>query len=91
MDKEFPEGIMYKAKREGSPEFVLGSVSIRRAELLAWLDSKNDDWINLDILMSKKVKPYMAVNDWKPEAKPQEQPTPLVQQNNAMEDLEIPF
>jgi hypothetical protein len=29
---EFPDGLIYKLPREGAPDFVKGSISIKRAE-----------------------------------------------------------
>ena len=51
---EFPAGLFAKAPRAGSPDFVKGSISIKREELMGWLASKEGEWINLDIKVSKK-------------------------------------
>ena len=66
-DIEFVDGLMVKAPREGSPDFVKGSISIKRADLGNWLRAKQDEWINVDIKVSKSGKWYAAVNNWKPE------------------------
>lgn len=63
---EFVDGLIIKAPREGAPDFVKGSISIKRAELIQWLQGKQDDWVNLDIKESRGGKWYAAVNDWKP-------------------------
>jgi len=65
-DIQFVDGLIVKAPREGAPDFVKGSVSIKREELIAWLSNKPDEWINIDIKESKGGKWYAAVNDWKP-------------------------
>jgi hypothetical protein len=67
MDPEFVDGLIIKAPRQGAPDFVKGSISIKREELLAWLGGKTDEWINLDIKVSKAGKWYSQVNTWKPE------------------------
>ena len=66
---EFPAGLFAKAPRAGSPDFVKGSISIKREELMGWLASKEGEWINLDIKVSKNDKYYVQVNNWKPNPK----------------------
>lgn len=66
---EFVNGLMFKLPRQGAPDFVKGAVSIKRAELIEWLNSKNDEWINIDLKVSKSGKAFAAVNNWKPENK----------------------
>lgn len=67
-EAQFPDGLIIKAPRDGAPDFVKGSISIKRKELGNWLRQKEDDWINLDIKASKNDsnKWYAQVNDWKP-------------------------
>ncbi len=37
MDKDiFPKGMILKPKREGAPDFVLGSISIKVDEFVGW-------------------------------------------------------
>ena len=88
-DIEFVDGLMVKAPREGSPDFVKGSISIKRADLGNWLRAKQDEWINVDIKVSKSGKWYAAVNNWKPEQQPAEQGKPFNDKipNNELEDL----
>jgi len=69
-DIKFVDGLMVKAPRSGAPDFVKGSISIKRKDLGNWLRQQEGDWINLDIKESKGGKWYAAVNDWKPENKP---------------------
>ena len=64
---EFPEGIIFKLQRNEAPDFVKGSLSIKRADLIKWLNSKSDEWINLDLKVGKSGKAYAAINTWKPE------------------------
>jgi len=64
---EFPKGLMVKAKHENAPEYVLCKLSIRREELIEWLQGKDGDWINLDVKESKGGKLYAAVDAWKPD------------------------
>lgn len=64
---EFPDGLIYKLPREGAPDFVKGSLSLKRADLVKWLSGKSDEWINLDLKVGKSGKAYAAINTWKPD------------------------
>lgn len=68
-DVIFPDGLMVKAPREGAPDFVKGSISIKIQELINWLGQQSGDWINLDMKVSKGGKWYAQVNTWKAENK----------------------
>jgi len=76
-DIEFVDGLMVKAPRYGAPDFVKGSISIKRVDLGNWLRAKDDEWINIDIKESKGGKWYAAVNDWKPDASQGEPTKPM--------------
>ena len=67
-DIEFVDGLMVKAPRDGAPDFVKGSISIKRVDLGNWLRAKDDEWINLDIKVGKTGKWYVSVDNWKPDA-----------------------
>lgn len=63
----FADGFIFKRAREGAPEFVKGSLSIKVEEAKAFLDKHNNDgWVNLDLLKSQKNTLYLKLNDWKP-------------------------
>jgi len=64
---EFPNGVIFKLPRQGAPDYVKGSISIKRAELIQWLNGKSDEWINLDLKVGKSGKAFASVNTWKPE------------------------
>jgi len=64
---EFPDGLIFKLPRENAPDFVKGSLSLKRAELVSWLSGKNDEWINLDLKVGKSGKSYASVNTYKPD------------------------
>ena len=64
---EFVNGMIFKLPREGAPDFVKGSISVKRAELIEFLNSKSDEWINIDLKVGKSGKAFAAVNTWKPE------------------------
>ena len=78
MDKEFPKGLFIKEPHENAPEFVKYVVSIKRGELMQWLASKTDEWINLQAKTSREGKLYLEVDNWKPQQRQNggEQPSP---------------
>lgn len=63
---EFVDGLIVKKPNDNAPDFVKASISIKRSELISWLSTRTDDWINLDVKESKAGKWYAAVNDFKP-------------------------
>ena len=83
---EFVNGMIFKLPREGAPDFVKGSISVKRAELIEFLNSKSDEWINIDLKVGKSGKAFAAVNNWKPEGQTQGLSTPSVS-NNTSNDL----
>lgn len=68
----FVDGLLIKKPKPGTPDFVKLNISIKRKELIAWLEGKNDEWVNLDVKQSKQGKLYAQENTWKPkERKPE--------------------
>lgn len=65
-DAEFINGLIVKAPNEKAPEYVKAKLSIKREELIAWLQSREGDWINADVKVSQSGKWYAAVDNWKP-------------------------
>ena len=82
-DKKFIDGLIVKAPREGAPSYVIGKLSIKREELIAWLQQQNGEWINADIKVSQNGNWYAQVDDWKPSGQrtgtAQRQPAPQSQ------------
>jgi hypothetical protein len=65
-DKEFVDGLIVKPPISGAPDFIKCQISIKRKDLGNWLRGKDEDWINLDVKVSRKGKWYAEVNTWKP-------------------------
>ena len=63
---EFIDGLIIKPPHENAPDFVIAKVSIKREELIGWLESRDGEWINADIREAKSGKYYAAVDNWKP-------------------------
>ena len=70
---EFSKGIFFNKPRENAPDFVLGSLSIRREEFVEYLKELNPNdngYIKLDILLARDgEKTYLKENNWTPENK----------------------
>jgi len=79
-ENKFVDGLIVKPPRDGAPSFVKATISIKRRELIGWLEGREGDWVNLDVKSSGKDpgKWYASVNEWKrDEAAPKkEQPAP---------------
>lgn len=71
-DKTFADGMLFKLPRDGAPDFVKGSVSIKVVEFVAFLQKheKNSGWVNIDLKVSQGGKSYAELNTYEPE-KPQ--------------------
>ena len=70
-EKIFPNGLIYKKAREGAPDFVKGTLSVKVDEFIEFLTKHKDErgWVNIDLLESREGKPYCVLNSWKPETK----------------------
>ena len=95
---EFIDGLMFKEKHQNAPDFVICKLSIKREELIAWLQAKDGEWINGDIKRSKQGKLYAAVDNWKPDRGKSQTPAERQQQSAPqqapLEDIDgdsIPF
>jgi hypothetical protein len=90
---EFVDGLIVKAPREGAPDFVKASISIKVEALGLWLRAKHkagEEWVNLDVNESKGGKWYAKVSTFKPKAKDAE---PEKKSGGHFDDLDddIPF
>jgi len=66
-DKEFVNGLNIKPPRENAPDFVKSSGSINKQRMIEFLNSKQDEWINFNVLESKNGNGWYAeVDNWKP-------------------------
>jgi hypothetical protein len=65
-EKKFSKGFIFK-KRANSPEFLIGSLSIKVEEAIPFLsENQKTGWVNLDICKSSEGKFYLSVNDFEP-------------------------
>jgi len=66
-DKKFIDGLLVKPPRDRAPDYVVGSISIKREELIRWLQGQSGEWINADIKVAQSGNWYAQVDDWKPQ------------------------
>ena len=89
-DIEFADGLFVKPPHPNAPEYVKGKLSMKREELIKWLQSRDDEWVNFDIKVSNGGKWYAAVDNWKPDQAPQQShqqaPTP---QDAPVDDVDV--
>lgn len=98
-DIKYIDGLIVKAPNEKAPDYVKAKLSIKRVELIAWLQQQEGEWINADVKVSQNNKWYAAVDTWKPNGqdKPQRQeraPSPPRDRDHVtdgFEDSDIPF
>lgn len=88
---EFVSGIIVKAPKENAPSFVKYNISIKRGELIEWLESKTDDWVNAQLKESQQGKLYLQVDDWKPNTERQSSNKPAQDKEPENIDDDIPF
>lgn len=64
---KYPKGIFINKAREGAPEFVRASISIKAEDAIAWIKEVVNDkgYVNIDVLNGEKGL-YLKHNDWKP-------------------------
>jgi len=91
-DIEFVDGLLVKAPHENAPDFVKAQIYIKVEDLGKWLRERykaGEQWVNIDVKVSKAGKWYAAVSNYKKEekAKPATKPAPKPTDN---ED-DIPF
>lgn len=68
-DIEFVPGLFVKAPHENAPDFVKAAISIKVADLGQYLRGKfkaGEEWVNIDVKVSKGGKWYAAVSNYKP-------------------------
>lgn len=63
---DFPKGLFFNLPHENAPDFVKGSIGIKRDDFMQWLKGQGET-VKLDLKLSKKGEGYAQVNDWKPD------------------------
>ena len=88
---EFVNGLIVKAPRDGAPDFVKAAISIKVADLMSWLQERDDEWVNIDVKQARSGKWYAAVNSYNPKAIKKVEPPKVEKTSIADMDSDIPF
>jgi hypothetical protein len=90
-ETQFIPGLIVKAPHQRAPEYVKAKLSIKREELIAWLQQQSGEWINADVKVSRGGKWFAAVDTWKPngERRSDSRPSPSAPVDEFAD--EIPF
>ena len=69
-DKKFAKGFYGKQPRQGAPDYVLGSISIKTEDAIQWLQDNTNSkgYVNLDILKGKEDKLNISLNEYVPKS-----------------------
>jgi hypothetical protein len=74
---QFVDGLLVKAPHANAPDFVKAAISIKVEALGMWLREKHkagEEWVNIDVKVSKAGKWYASVSTFKPKAKEEAKP-----------------
>lgn len=85
-DKEFPEGIFAKEPHPKAPDFVKAAINMKREDAIRWLQSREGEWVNLQVKESRSGKWYAEVDNFKPTPRTDAAPAPEFD-----DDKDIPF
>ena len=66
-EAKFVDGFFVKDKHPNAPDFVICKISMKKAEVAAWLQAWDEEWVNLDVKRSKDGKLYAQIDEWKPQ------------------------
>ena len=70
-DKNFADGFIFK-RRDTAPEFVIGNLSIKVEEAIAYLkNNQKNGWVNLSIKKARSGNTYIELDTFEPAAKGQ--------------------
>jgi hypothetical protein len=68
-EKVFADGFIFK-RREGAPEWVVGGISVKVDEAVAFLSQhQKNGWVNIDVKRSKGGSYYMELDTYVPKSK----------------------
>jgi len=95
-DKIFVDGMIVK-RHENAPDFVICSLSLKGAELVAFMrQHQKDGWVNIQVKRSQGGKLYAELDTWKP-TQGQEATAGMAQARQAaappndFDDSDVPF
>lgn len=66
-EKSFVKGLFAYEPRDTAPDFIKCDLSLNPKSLAAWLAGQKEEWVKVQVKVSKNGKWYAEVNNWKPE------------------------
>lgn len=60
---------MVVKRNDNAPEYVLANLSIKRGELIDFLNQQSGEWLNVALKRAKSGKCYAELDTWKPTEK----------------------
>lgn len=71
-------GLYPKPRGPRAPDFVIGKLSIKVDQFREWMkqhlrENPDEEWINIDMKVSKGGKGFAVIDSWKPEQRSEPQ------------------
>ena len=86
----FADGFIVK-KKDNAPEWVIGSLSIKVDEAIAFIKEHNKKgWVNIEMKTSRDGKPYCQLDTWQPKPQAEGSKETVVVTNDESEE-DLPF
>lgn len=92
-ERIFADGFIIK-RRENAPEFVIGNLSVKVDEAIAFLKKyEKKGWVNLNIKKGRSGNPYIELDTFeaKPKGEKEATPPPAPAAAEPEEDGDLPF
>jgi hypothetical protein len=95
-EKVFADGFSFK-RREDAPDFVIGRLSIKVDEAIAFLrQNEKNGWVNLDAKYGRSGNAYLELDTYEPKNKdanvePKRPPVSNMPQVEEEDEEELPF
>lgn len=68
MENKFAKGLFFKLPHDNAPDYVKGTLLINPKDAIEFIKEHQDQkWLALDMKVSKEGKPYLSINDFKPD------------------------
>jgi hypothetical protein len=88
-EKVFADGFLFK-RNEKSPDFVVGRVSVKVDEAIAFLRKhEKNGWVNMDVKTARSGNFYMELDTFEPKGKGQAKAPSPAPADDSFED--VPF
>lgn len=92
-ERQFVNGLFVNKPREQAPDFVFADGAINRKRMIDWLNSRDEEWIDIQMNVPKKVNPEkprrlnVFIDDYKKDEQKQQN---LTGETDEFDD-DIPF